>query len=195
MLASCPQLPLMQLAEMSVHQTREFFKKRYGYIVDNPNVGPTLTSAYWECGNSRPFLEIVKELTGKELSGEPWTNELKEGVEERINREKKEYDKALAQSSDECQSQEIDLDMVVRCVGSCAVPFFHCNATSFFFPHLFGPKLLVSAKLTRFVDGDSLISDSSQAKGGLLGACQEFESYVEERVNAAGAASKKQKTS
>lgn len=114
-----------QLAEMSVHQTREFFKKKYGYIVDNPNVGPTLSSAYWECGNSRPFLEIVEELTGKELSGEPWTNELKESVDDRIKREKKEYDEALEQSLDECQSQEIDLDMVVRCVVSCEVPFMN----------------------------------------------------------------------
>jgi hypothetical protein len=49
------------LAEMSVHQTRNFFKERDGFIVDNPKVGPTITKGYWECGNSRPFLEIVKD--------------------------------------------------------------------------------------------------------------------------------------
>ena len=67
---------------MSVHQTREYFKEKYGYIVDNPNVGPTLASAYWECGNSKPFLQIVKDLTGKALTGASWVNALKEDIEE-----------------------------------------------------------------------------------------------------------------
>ena len=29
------------LADMSVHQTREFFFKRDGYLTDNPLIGPT----------------------------------------------------------------------------------------------------------------------------------------------------------
>jgi hypothetical protein len=56
---------------MSVHQTRAFFMERDGFIVDNPKVGPTLTRSYWEFGNLEPFLDLVKELTGKELSGDP----------------------------------------------------------------------------------------------------------------------------
>jgi hypothetical protein len=134
---------------MSVHQTREFFKERDGYIVDNPKVGPTLTSAYWECGNSRPFLEIVKELTGKELSGDSWISALKETVDDKINNEKKEYDAAIAESGKEEQCGDVDLDMVAR-----------------------------------FVDGDTLISDSSKVKGGLLGACKEFENFVAARIAA-----------
>ena len=63
---------------MSVHQTREYFKNKYGYIVDNPNVGPDITSAYWVHGNSRPFLDLVKDLTGKELSGDAWIDALKD---------------------------------------------------------------------------------------------------------------------
>lgn len=31
------------LAEMSVHQTREYFKSKYGSIADNPEVGKQLT--------------------------------------------------------------------------------------------------------------------------------------------------------
>jgi hypothetical protein len=38
--------------------------------------------------------------------------------------------------------------------------------------------------VVRFVDGDTLISDSSSAKGGLLGACKDFEDFVEARVAA-----------
>jgi oligoendopeptidase F len=99
------------LAEMSVHQTREFFLNKYGYIVDNPEVGPTLTTAYWECGNSRPFLTIVKELTGKELSGTAWVNHLKETVDDKVKRAKKEYDEAKPSSN-----TSIDLNMTLRFV-------------------------------------------------------------------------------
>jgi GDP-D-mannose dehydratase len=108
-----------------------------------------LTSAYWECGNSRPFLEIVKELTGRELSGESWVSVLKESVDDKIKREKKEYDAAIAESGKQDICADVDLDMVVR-----------------------------------FVDGDTLISDSSKAKGGLLGACKDFENFVAARVAA-----------
>ena len=102
---------------MSVHQTRAFFKERDGYIVDNPKVGPTLTSAYWECGNSRNFLDIVKDLTGKDLSGDAWTDELKESVDDKIAREKKEYEEAIEQSkSSTLDSGDIDLGMTVRFV-------------------------------------------------------------------------------
>lgn len=141
------------LAEMSVHQTRAFFKERDGYIVDNPKVGPTLTRAYWECGNSRPFLDLVKELTGRELSGDAWVQALKESVDDKIAREQREYNAAIVGGSakDECQD-DVDLNMVVR-----------------------------------FVDGDTLISDSSKAKGGLLGACKEFETFVDARVAASKA--------
>jgi len=106
------------LAEMSVHQTRTFFLERDGYIVDNPTVGPTLMSAYWECGNSRPFLDLVKELTGKELSGDAWIAVLEESVEDKIKRQKKEYDEALSAmaTSDSASSDNVDLNMTVRFV-------------------------------------------------------------------------------
>lgn len=99
------------LAEMSVYQTREFFLNKYGYIVDNPEVGPTLRKSYWECGNSRPFLTIVKELTGKELTGDPWVNHLKEAVDDKVKRSKKEYDEAKPNAE-----TLVDLDMTVRFV-------------------------------------------------------------------------------
>lgn len=100
------------LAEMSVYQTRAFFLKKYGFIVDNPEVGPTLTKAYWECGNSRPFLTIVADLTGKELSGDDWVNHLKESVEDKVLRSKKEYMEAKCAKTE----TEIDLHMTVRFV-------------------------------------------------------------------------------
>merc|ERR1719343_1490114 len=154
------------LAEMSVHQTRAYFKDKYGYIVDNPNVGPTLKSAYWECGNSKPFLDIVRDLTGKDLTGEAWVDALKEDLEEHIAQEKKEYSEMIDKCQDAADAPEekkekeytesddddnLDLQMTVR-----------------------------------FVDGDVVISDSSVS--GLLESCREFEAFVEARVAAAASA-------
>ena len=105
------------LAEMSVHQTRAYFLEKYGYIVDNPNVGPDLTKAYWECGNSRPFLEIVKELTGKNLSGDDWVDTLKEDVDAKVVREKKEYEESLKRATESSMNEtSIDLKMTVKFV-------------------------------------------------------------------------------
>lgn len=145
---------------MSVHQTREYFKNKYGYIVDNPNVGPTLKSAYWECGNSKPFLQIVRDLTGKDLTGDAWVDALREELEEHIAQEKKDYCemiekcKAAAEASSEEKKddgEQLDLQMTVR-----------------------------------FVDGDEVISDSSVS--GLLGSCREFEAFVAARVAASSSA-------
>lgn len=104
------------LAEMSVHQTRAFFKEKYGYIVDNPEVGPMLQKYYWECGNSKPFLQIVKDLTGKELTGDAWVESLKEDVEEHIKQEKQEYDEMIKKCADEKPNDDIDLKMTVKFV-------------------------------------------------------------------------------
>ncbi len=57
---------------MSVHQTREHFLKTYGRIVDNPRIGEDLTEYYWNPGNSEPFLDLVKNLTGHPLSADAW---------------------------------------------------------------------------------------------------------------------------
>ena len=99
---------------------RNFFLKKYGYIVDNPDVGPTLRDAYWKCGNSKNFLDIVKDLTGTELTGDAWTESLQESVDDKVARQRKEYDEALAK--EDCQEfSEASLDMVVRFVDGDTV--------------------------------------------------------------------------
>ena len=56
------------LAQMAVYQTRDYFLKKYEHIVDNPHIGRDLEEKYWAPGNSRGFLELVKELTGEPFS-------------------------------------------------------------------------------------------------------------------------------
>jgi oligoendopeptidase F len=58
------------LAEMAVHQTRQYFFEKYGYITDNPAIGPELENGYWKWGYSVPFFELVKRLTGKPFSAD-----------------------------------------------------------------------------------------------------------------------------
>lgn len=36
------------LAELSVHQTRAYFLRKYGFITDNPEVGRELAEVYWK---------------------------------------------------------------------------------------------------------------------------------------------------
>jgi hypothetical protein len=103
------------LAEMSVYQTREFFLQKYGYIVDNPDIGPTLKKHYWECGNSKPFLKIVADLTGKELSGDAWVDHLNENVDQKVNRSMNEYKEAKSGVNVD-DAEEVDLKMTVRFV-------------------------------------------------------------------------------
>jgi Zn-dependent oligopeptidase len=66
------------LAEMAVHQTRDFFVARDGYLVDNPRIGPELRDAYWRPGNSRSFDQLVRDLIGAPLAAQ--------ALAERVNR-------------------------------------------------------------------------------------------------------------
>ena len=59
------------LAEMAVNQTRDYFKKRDGHLVDNPNIGKDLARTYWSPGNSESFLELIKKLTSEDFSVAP----------------------------------------------------------------------------------------------------------------------------
>lgn len=57
------------LATIALSQWREYFYKKYGYIVDNPKVGKEM-KATWQWGSSKSFAECVKEATGKKLSSQ-----------------------------------------------------------------------------------------------------------------------------
>ena len=76
------------LAEMAVQQTRRFFLGRDGHLVDNPRIGPELTSAYWKPGNSRPFFDYVKALTGDTLSASALSEEVSLTADEAVDRAK-----------------------------------------------------------------------------------------------------------
>jgi len=59
------------LAELALTQWRSYFFKKYGYIVDNPNVGKEMMNV-WKLGMSKTFPEFVQIATGKKLSAKPF---------------------------------------------------------------------------------------------------------------------------
>ena len=68
------------LAEMAVEQTRNFFLARDGHLMDNPRIGPDLARHYWSPGNSRPFGEFDRGLTGAPLSAGPLADRVNKTV-------------------------------------------------------------------------------------------------------------------
>lgn len=133
-----------------MYQTRAHFL-RQGPIVDNPKVGATLASSYWQPGNSAKFLDLVANLTGAPLTGAAWIAELEEGLEAKIASEKAEYDAARARveaaaaaNGDNKAAAEVDLNM----------------------------RVVVK-------DGDAPIADSEG--GSFLQLCATFEEYIGKR--------------
>lgn len=55
------------LAEVALYQWREYFYKKYGYIVDNVHVGREMMVA-WSWGSKYDFATAVKKATGKTLN-------------------------------------------------------------------------------------------------------------------------------
>lgn len=53
------------LANMAVYQTRAYFEKTYGYLTDNPAIGPALAEHYWARGNSISHNDTLVSLTGE----------------------------------------------------------------------------------------------------------------------------------
>ncbi len=56
------------LANMAVYQTRAWFLREFGYITDNPAVGPLLARHYWAPGNAVTHDETLRSLTGEGFS-------------------------------------------------------------------------------------------------------------------------------
>jgi len=76
------------LAELGLEQWRQYFYDKYGYIVDNPQVGKEM-SKVWKLGSSKTFPEFIKLATGKKLSSKSFINTTTRPVNKRIALAKK----------------------------------------------------------------------------------------------------------
>jgi oligoendopeptidase F len=70
------------LAHMAVYQTRGFFLHRYGYLTDNPAIGPALAEHYWAPGNSVAHDAMLRSLTGEGFSARYLAHECNKSLDE-----------------------------------------------------------------------------------------------------------------
>jgi hypothetical protein len=71
------------LATLTLMQWREYFYTKYGYIVDNPEVGREMREV-WKLGASKTFAEFVLLATGKKLSADAYLTEITSTVDETL---------------------------------------------------------------------------------------------------------------
>ncbi len=73
------------LADLAVEQWREHFYEKYGYIVDNPEVGREMAKV-WALGSAKTFKEFVEMATGKKLSADAILKDMTASVETLLER-------------------------------------------------------------------------------------------------------------
>jgi oligoendopeptidase F len=69
------------LANMAVYQTRAFFEREYGYLTDNPAIGPLLSEHYWVPGNSISHNASLISLTGEAFNAKYLADSCNQTVE------------------------------------------------------------------------------------------------------------------
>ena len=70
------------LANMAVYQTRAFFERTYGYLTDNPAIGPALANHYWARGNSISHNDTLLSLTGEPFNAKYLADSCNQTVDE-----------------------------------------------------------------------------------------------------------------
>jgi oligoendopeptidase F len=70
------------LANMAVYQTRAYFERTYGYLTDNPAIGPALAQHYWSRGNGISHNDTLLSLTGEPFSAKYLADSCNQTVEE-----------------------------------------------------------------------------------------------------------------
>ena len=73
------------MALVGVEQTRDYFIRRDGHLLDNPRIGPDLREAYWRPGNSKDFFTFVEDLTGSPVSASALSDRANRTVDEAID--------------------------------------------------------------------------------------------------------------
>jgi len=70
------------LANMAVYQTRAYFQKTFGYLTDNPAIGPLLAEHYWVPGNGVSHDATLRSLTGEGFSARYLADSCNQSVDE-----------------------------------------------------------------------------------------------------------------
>lgn len=100
------------LAVLALTQWREYFYKKYGYIVDNPHVGKEM-AAVWKYGGSKTFPEFVKLATKKKLSADAHIRSVTVPLNKKIALVKK---RVLVLAKKPKYKKKIDLDAKITMI-------------------------------------------------------------------------------
>lgn len=100
------------LAQIGVAQWREYFYKKYGYIVDNKNVGKEMKKM-WKLGCSESFAFCIEKATSKRLSPAAYIKQITKPVDSRIAAAKKRIKKL---ESVKTYNKMIDLGASIKMV-------------------------------------------------------------------------------
>ena len=102
------------LALMAVSQTRAHFLAEYGYLTDNPAIGPALSAHYWEPGNSVDHDSMLRSLTGEGFSARHLADDCNDSAEEACAR----AEAVMRSAADRRYADEVpsSLDATIRIV-------------------------------------------------------------------------------
>ncbi|MEN9920328.1 MAG: oligoendopeptidase [Candidatus Parcubacteria bacterium] len=100
------------LAEIALFQWRDYFYKKYEYIVDNPAVGKEM-KAVWKYGSAKPFPECVKLATGKNLSPDSYLKQVTMSADAKIKQAKT---RVKRMETVKANKKPIDLKATIRLV-------------------------------------------------------------------------------
>jgi hypothetical protein len=107
------------LAHMAVYQTRAYFLRKYGYLTDNPAIGPALAAHYWAPGNSVDHDATLRSLTGEGFSARYLADECNQSVDEVWAEEARSM--AAAATRDYPENNLSTLDARIRIVHGAEV--------------------------------------------------------------------------
>lgn len=107
------------LANMAVYQTRAYFLRTFGYLADNPAIGPLLAKHYWGPGNSINHNATLLSLTGEGFSAKYLADACNMSVEEAWA--EAQASMAAAARRDYPDTAAPDLDAVIRIVHGDAL--------------------------------------------------------------------------
>ena len=102
------------LANMAVYQTRAYFERTYGYLTDNPAIGPALSQHFWAKGNSVSHNDTLVSLTGEPFNAKYLADSCNQTVDEVWTEAQAKMTAATARSYPPAPAP--DLDATIRIV-------------------------------------------------------------------------------
>ena len=99
------------LAYMAVAQTRAHFLREFGYLADNPAIGPALSAHYWEPGNSIDHHRMLRSLTGEGFSARHLADDCNASADEARARAEQTLSAAAARSYPDTRPASLDADI------------------------------------------------------------------------------------